>query len=285
MSRPYYVCWNVIDRCNLACGFCWSAAGREYRNHGASSTAEAKRILARMGEIGIGSVMFTGGEPLLRDDIAELAAESRRLGFHTFLTTNGLEARRGVLERLDPLLDWLALSIDGSTPEVTRAMRGSAAVFERIEEVLRHAPRSFKLKINTVVARRNAHDIQAIGRLLAGYSIDRWKLFPFTEIRGAVPDPASFAISRAEFHAAVDGLAAACPALPIEIASFDLRNPNGGATDVLLATSRGLLYTVQVDEYREIGHVFDDDIEDRLRSVLPSRLNQERALRSYDVPA
>ena len=72
MYRPV-VFWNLTDRCNLSCAHCYNRSGPGCQTEGELSTAEALGLIDDLAEMGIPLILFTGGEPLMREDIWELA--------------------------------------------------------------------------------------------------------------------------------------------------------------------------------------------------------------------
>jgi MoaA/NifB/PqqE/SkfB family radical SAM enzyme len=105
--RPFFVQYSLLNGCNARCVYCNSPAREDQQ----LTTAEHREILAEFARLGTVRVKFLGGEPLLRADIAELAAHVRGLGMRTAMVTNGfmLPERREVI----PLLDEIIISIDG----------------------------------------------------------------------------------------------------------------------------------------------------------------------------
>lgn len=70
-KKPVVV-WNVGQRCNLKCVHCYSQSqDRSYS--GELTTAEGERLIEDLGKFGSPVILFSGGEPLLRDDLLELA--------------------------------------------------------------------------------------------------------------------------------------------------------------------------------------------------------------------
>ena len=88
MRRPV-VFWNLTDRCNLSCTHCYSRSAPDSQIQGELSTTEALAFIDNLAAAGIPLVIFTGGEPLVRPDIWQLADHSREAGIKTALSTNG----------------------------------------------------------------------------------------------------------------------------------------------------------------------------------------------------
>ena len=86
----YSVSWNLTQRCNLFCAHCYISGAPSASAAGELSTDECRRVMADMARVNPGTfLILTGGEPLLRHDIFELAAEGREHGFTVVLGTNG----------------------------------------------------------------------------------------------------------------------------------------------------------------------------------------------------
>lgn len=123
------VVWSVTRRCNLHCGHCYADShDRDYP--GELSTEEGRRLLAELAEFGVPTVLFSGGEPLLRPDLLELAGHARELGLRTVLSTNG--TRIGPSEAADMAgagFSYVGVSLDG-IGALHDKMRGSRGSFE-----------------------------------------------------------------------------------------------------------------------------------------------------------
>lgn len=104
---PFHVTLYVMKRCNLRCVYCSSPD-----QHTTELTAdEWCAVLAELHALGTERVLFFGGEPLLRDDLAPIVSQARAFGMRTALTSNGtLVPRRPEVIRQ---LDTLVLSLDG----------------------------------------------------------------------------------------------------------------------------------------------------------------------------
>lgn len=86
-KKPVVV-WNVTQRCNLHCAHCYADShDREYE--GELDHDEGLRLIGQLADFGVPTVLFSGGEPLSRPDLFELAAAARDAGLRTVLSTNG----------------------------------------------------------------------------------------------------------------------------------------------------------------------------------------------------
>ncbi len=119
--------WNLTNRCNLYCKHCYSSANQD--TSGELSLREIKEVALQLVAENVRFVILSGGEPLLREDIWDIAAVLRDLGMKTYLSTNGLLIDGGNVERIRRSFDYVGVSIDG-TPEVHDRFRGRKHAFE-----------------------------------------------------------------------------------------------------------------------------------------------------------
>ncbi len=128
---------RLTDACNLRCTQCYADSGGAWRPSAAElSTSEVCALLAELRDAGGRAVTFSGGEPLLRPDLSELAAEARRLGLQVTIVTNGTRLDPTSVARLLPLVDHLQVSLDGATAPAHDALRGRGS-FEAVLAGLR----------------------------------------------------------------------------------------------------------------------------------------------------
>ena len=82
------VIWNLVRRCNLTCRHCYSISA-DIDFPGELDTAEATRVLGDLKAARVPALILSGGEPLLRPDLFDIAARAKHLGFYLGLSTNG----------------------------------------------------------------------------------------------------------------------------------------------------------------------------------------------------
>jgi radical SAM protein with 4Fe4S-binding SPASM domain len=132
--KPRIVGWEITNQCNLSCVHCFTAAGK--RPHDELTTEQCKRVIDSMAAIGVATIGWTGGEPLLRADLEELAGYAARKGIMSNITTNAvlLDEQRAKSLR-DVGMRAVQISLDGSTPERNRRIRGSSD--EEFHQIIR----------------------------------------------------------------------------------------------------------------------------------------------------
>ncbi len=107
------VIWNLTNRCNLACPHCYANANSKGTVN-ELSTRDAKEVIDDLARQKILVLILSGGEPILRQDLYELAAYAREKGISCALSTNGtLINRLHVRKILKSGIDYVGISIDG----------------------------------------------------------------------------------------------------------------------------------------------------------------------------
>lgn len=159
--------FHLTAKCKQACPYCWGP--RRFRN--TVDTETARRIIAVIKESGVRRVVFTGGDPLFRQDASELVQYAKSLGLETALSTTGDFVTPEALEGLAPYLDLISLPLDGSCEEINAKTKhpGHHATILRALDWLRAYP-GIDVKVCTPVTRHNLGDVPNIARLVEEYS-------------------------------------------------------------------------------------------------------------------
>lgn len=163
---------SVTPRCNLHCLYCHPLGWEQSEPPGTISVEDTRHFLQAMQMLGLESVRFTGGEPLVRKELPQMIAVAKELGIQDIaITTNGLLFARKAKELMNAGLKRINLSMDAVTPEVFKAMtRGGQVekVWDAIETAW--ALGLHPVKINAVMI-RGMNDDEVIP--LASLSLDK----------------------------------------------------------------------------------------------------------------
>jgi len=118
MYRAYAVSWNLTRRCNLRCAHCYMSAAPGAEAAGELTTEECRRVMGEIARVNPHAVLIlTGGEPLLRRDIYQLAALGRDHGFTVVLGTNGVLLRERQVRALRAHgVQGASISLDSTDP-------------------------------------------------------------------------------------------------------------------------------------------------------------------------
>jgi len=171
-KKPVVV-WNVSRRCNLRCVHCYSQSRNiEYENE--LTTAEAKAVLEDLGEFGSPVILFSGGEPLMREDLTELIAHAKKQGLRAVISTNGtLITKEKAIELRELGLSYVGISMDG-LQEIHDKFRGVEGAFDLALQGIRNCiAGEIKVGLRFTINKRNAADIPGIFDLIEKENIPR----------------------------------------------------------------------------------------------------------------
>ncbi|MCQ6963012.1 heme b synthase [Methanolobus chelungpuianus] len=164
MARPpRLIAWETTAGCNLSCRHCRGSSTSQ-KPAGELSTKEAMRFIDEISGMGKPILILSGGEPLVRDDIYELATYANGKGLPVALATNGTLVTPEVASSLKEVgIRRISVSLDGASPGTHDDFRCMPGAFEgamRGIDAIREAGISFQ--INTTVTKRNLAEIPAI---------------------------------------------------------------------------------------------------------------------------
>lgn len=143
-TQPYIVTWNLTERCNLSCRHC-SLDGEKRANNPQSelSRDEARFVIDELSYLNKNlTLILSGGEPMLREDLGEIIQDAADAGFDTLLRSNGtLLTREGLRALKDAGLRRVAVSIDSPQQEHHDLSRGLEGAWDLSVAALHEAPR------------------------------------------------------------------------------------------------------------------------------------------------
>jgi Fe-coproporphyrin III synthase len=171
--RPIVV-WNLTRTCNLKCVHCYTdSAACKYE--GELSTAQAKAVLDDLAFFKVPAVLFSGGEPLVRPDLFELAAYARSLDLHVVASTNGTLITPEVAQRFKELgFAYVGISLDSAIPAVHDEFRGVKGAFERTMKGFRNCVEAGqKVGLRLTLTRHTAQNLDQIFDFIEKEGIDR----------------------------------------------------------------------------------------------------------------
>jgi len=176
------VVWNCTRRCNLGCAHCYAASTQQPQAD-ELTTDEAQRLIDDLAAFGVTVLLFSGGEPLLREDIFELIEYARRSGIRAVLSTNGTLLTRRTAERLAKVgLNYCGVSLDGPA-DINDAFRGSPGAFAKALEGIRNCRNlGLKVGLRLTMHRGNVEAIPAMFDLIARERIPRVCFYHLVEV-------------------------------------------------------------------------------------------------------
>lgn len=171
-KKPVVV-WNVGQRCNLKCVHCYSQS-KDIEYPGELNTKEAKAMLDGLAEFGAPVILFSGGEPLMREDLMELITYAKDKGLRAVISTNGTLITEEKAEELKQFgLSYVGISLDGLR-ETNDKFRGIKGAFDDALQGIRNCLRlGIKVGLRFTINKRNAQDIPGIFELIEKEKIPR----------------------------------------------------------------------------------------------------------------
>jgi heme b synthase len=155
--------WEVTRRCNLSCVHC-RASATDAPGEGELSTEECLSLIDDILEVGKPILILSGGEPLLREDLFQLAGYAVEKGLRVALGTNGTLITEEVAQRAKEMpISRVGVSIDFPSPELQDKFRGQAGAFEAAIRGIKAARRAgIEVQVNTTITRENAPYLEAL---------------------------------------------------------------------------------------------------------------------------
>jgi 12,18-didecarboxysiroheme deacetylase len=171
-KKPVVV-WNMTRRCNLKCIHCYSnSADMDYPDE--LTTGEGKKLIDDLAAFGSPVILFSGGEPLLRKDLLELARYATDKKMRAVISTNGTLITKKIAAELQKIgLSYVGVSLDGleKTHDKFRGKKGAFA--GAIEGIRNCRDAGIKVGIRFTVNKHNVADVPAMFELLRREKIER----------------------------------------------------------------------------------------------------------------
>ena len=168
------VIWNLIRRCNLTCKHCYSiSADTDFPNE--LSTEQVFGVMDDLKGFRVPVLILSGGEPLLRPDIFEVAERAKAMGFYTALSTNGTLIDDSNIAKIASVgFDYLGISIDGIAGTHDRFRRKEGAFDASMQGLRLCRDRGIKVGLRFTMTRDNAHELPQLLDLMDAERIDKF---------------------------------------------------------------------------------------------------------------
>jgi MoaA/NifB/PqqE/SkfB family radical SAM enzyme len=168
-NRPYHVQWMITRKCNYRCRGC-----NVWREQDAKelSTEEIKKGLDVLKELGVIEIVFSGGNPLLRDDIGEILDYASRF-FVTTVYDNGSMAS----EKIDALrnVDFVAISLDSLNPEKNDYVKGVKGSWHKaVQAIEKLHEEGINVSVSPTISQFNLYEIVDLTKYFLEKEIPLW---------------------------------------------------------------------------------------------------------------
>ena len=171
-KKPVIV-WNMTRRCNLNCVHCYAKAtntkGEDYID-----TSSAKEMIDDLADFGVPVMLFSGGEPLVREDLTELAEYTVSKGMRAVISTNGTLISRDKARELKSIgLSYVGISIDG-LKQVHDSFRRIDGAFDKAMQGVENCQmEGLKVGLRFTMNRQNVDELPGIFDLIKDREIPR----------------------------------------------------------------------------------------------------------------
>lgn len=170
------VIWNLVRRCNLCCEHCYSiSADRDFL--GELTTAEVFRTIDDLKVFGVPVLILSGGEPLLRPDLFDIARRAKGMGFYVGLSTNGTLIDYPMAQRIAAAgFDYVGISLDGKQTTHDRFRRKQGGYRAALNGIRRCRALGIKVGLRFTLTEHNAPELPVMLHLLDEEGIDKFYL-------------------------------------------------------------------------------------------------------------
>ena len=167
------VAWNYTRKCNLKCQHCYSNS--KFQNYdGELNTEEAITLIEELGRFHVPVILFSGGEPLIRDDFFILAEAARKNGIRATLSTNGTLITPELAQKIkDAGVGYVGISVDGME-ETNDRFRGVKGAFQKAVEGIRNCTKvGQRVGLRFTINRANYQEIGDVLDLMETENVQR----------------------------------------------------------------------------------------------------------------
>ena len=172
-DRKPIVVWNMTKACNLRCIHCYYTA-KSQPDPDELTTAEAKSLIDYLAQFGVPVFLFSGGEPLMREDLFELGAYAVEQGLRAVISTNGTLISHEAAKKIKEAgFSYVGVSLDG-IGETNDRFRGKQGAFEEALQGIRNCTEAgIRVGLRLTLNKHSYDDLSAILDLLEEENIKR----------------------------------------------------------------------------------------------------------------
>lgn len=201
-ARLRLVFWETTAGCNLRCIHCRRIDVMETLSKDDLTTAEGMTLIDQIAEVGKPILVFSGGEPLMRQDIFALATHAKSRGLRAALATNGTKIDADLAWKIRQTgFDRVAISLDGARPETHDSFRGiPGSQAKAIAALTALRSLGVSTQVNFTVARHNVAEVPAIYELALSLGVDALHFFMLVPVGCGVSIADREMLSAAEYE-------------------------------------------------------------------------------------
>jgi radical SAM protein with 4Fe4S-binding SPASM domain len=178
-GAPFLVVWDVTYRCNLKCKHCYSNAGQTFNHE--LTTEQAKHVIDKLDHASIPIIAFSGGEPLVRNDIFKLIRYATDKGLYVALATNATLISKVKAQQIKEAgVKFTQISLDGATAKTHDKFRGINGVYNKTLQGIKNCvDNNLFVNIATTATNYNYQEIPRIIDLCEKLQVNWFMLYNF----------------------------------------------------------------------------------------------------------
>jgi AdoMet-dependent heme synthase len=176
---PFIVIWELTRACQLKCLHC-RAEAQYRRDHRELTLEEGKHLIDQIYDMNNPMLVFTGGDPLMREDVFDIAKYAIDKGVRVSMTPSATPnvTKEAMEKAKDVGLARWAFSLDGPTKEIHDHFRGTEGSFDLTIERIKYLHElGLPLQINTVISRYNVDYLDEMAKLVEDLDCVLWSVF------------------------------------------------------------------------------------------------------------
>ncbi|MGW8273301.1 MAG: radical SAM protein [Thermodesulfovibrionales bacterium] len=202
---PKWIAWEITRRCNLRCVHCRSSSESVVKEHPDFPTEEAFRVIDDIASYASPVVVLSGGEPLMRKDVFDIAKYGTTKGLRMCLATNGVLVNDERCERIkESGIRIVSLSLDGSTAAVHDDFRNQKGAFDgTVKAASLFRKHGIEFIVNSSFTKRNQEEITKVYKLAKELGATAWYMFMIVPT-GRGEDIMSELISKEDYEKLLD---------------------------------------------------------------------------------
>ncbi len=193
ITRPHEFAWEITNNCNLKCTHCFVKDAPPCNDVLPKTLCFS--IIDQLRSIGIYKIIFSGGEPFLRNDFLEIVEYAKKFNMAVVIHTNGLLLNNQILailsQILHPKIDLLQISLDGDSNETHDKIRGNGTFKTTLDNINKVIENKITLRINFTPTSINLNSLPDTFLLCSKLNIKYFTVSDFIELRDTphlIPD-------------------------------------------------------------------------------------------------
>ncbi len=174
LPKPFEVSIETTGECNYYCEFCFT---KNFLERGLPSKKQLKKTIKKIASEGIDRVRFTGGEPLLRQDLPELVSFAKQHGLFASLNTNASLLSEAKVSELSSCLDDILVSLHAFNESNEAKLCGKRNFFEKkLHAIEQLSEQGVFVRAATILSKENISQLAQFHSLIENLPVSQWVL-------------------------------------------------------------------------------------------------------------